>query len=385
MKILFIAFPNSIHTARWISQLMETDWDIHLFSSNESLRTHTILKNLICKSKIKYHRLNAWNLIIGQLCKYKIFPYKYYHGRYNELIEVIVKIQPDIIHSFELQHAGYMTLEVKKRMNEPFPTWIATVWGGDIDYFRKFEDHRKRIVDLLANCNYYSCECFRDVELAIKYGFKGVVLPVFPVTGGFDLNSIKALSYNGKTSDRKLIMLKGYHGWAGRALIGLKALENCHELLRDYTIITYLTDKIVKKEVRKVIKRTRLNIKVIREKTHEGILRRHGQARISIGLSITDGISISFLEAFVMGSFPIQSWTSCANEWITDGETGFLVPPDDLPAITKALRTALENNNLVDQASEKNALIAKQRLDKKSLADKTISLYKAISKNKHSG
>ncbi len=58
--------------------------------------------------------------------------------------------------------------------------------------------------------------------------------------------------------------------------------------------------------------------------SHHDILQKHGQARISIGLSIGDAISTSLLEAIVMGSFPIQSWTSCADEWIVDGKTGIL-------------------------------------------------------------
>ena len=31
--ILLVAMPNSIHTARWIKQFKDQNWDIHLFSS----------------------------------------------------------------------------------------------------------------------------------------------------------------------------------------------------------------------------------------------------------------------------------------------------------------------------------------------------------------
>ena len=30
-----------------------------------------------------------------------------------------------------------------------------------------------------------------------------------------------------------------------------------------------------------------------------------------------------------MGSFPIQSDTACADEWIEDGVSGLIVPPED--------------------------------------------------------
>jgi len=47
---------------------------------------------------------------------------------------------------------------------------------------------------------------------------------------------------------------------------------------------------------------------------YEEILWLHGLARSSIGLRIGDEIPLSFLEAMIMGSFPIQSHTSCAAE-----------------------------------------------------------------------
>lgn len=35
-RILFIAFPYSIHSVRWISQLNDTGWDVYLFASQRS-------------------------------------------------------------------------------------------------------------------------------------------------------------------------------------------------------------------------------------------------------------------------------------------------------------------------------------------------------------
>mgnify|MGYP001314430238 FL=1 len=45
MRVLFIAMSNSIHTSRWLSQLEDLDWDIHLFPS-ESYPLHSDLNNL---------------------------------------------------------------------------------------------------------------------------------------------------------------------------------------------------------------------------------------------------------------------------------------------------------------------------------------------------
>lgn len=104
----------------------------------------------------------------------------------------------------------------------------------------------------------------------------------------------------------------------------------------------------------------------------------HAQARISIGLSISDGISTSFLEALAMGSFPIQSCTACAAEWIEHGVSGMIVPPEDPDIIEMALRTALEDDALVDRASEINWRTALARLDGSLLKQKISLMYSQI-------
>jgi glycosyltransferase involved in cell wall biosynthesis len=81
---------------------------------------------------------------------------------------------------------------------------------------------------------------------------------------------------------------------------------------------------------------------------------------MSIAISIADGISTSLLEAMAMGSFPIQSSTACASEWIEDGKGGFIVEPDDPESIANHIERALRDDALVDTAAEINM----QRLQK---------------------
>ena len=34
--ILLVAMLDSIHTAKWVAQLHEQDWDVHLFNKNST-------------------------------------------------------------------------------------------------------------------------------------------------------------------------------------------------------------------------------------------------------------------------------------------------------------------------------------------------------------
>lgn len=394
IRILFVAMSESIHTARWIGQIADQGWDIHLIPCDYRAPVHPELKNITVHRVVYGDKLdNSSNVKMhGFYLPLKIKGFKaasalqlgikaglpgYIARKPAKLIQ---KLNPDIVHSLEFQHAGYLTLEAKKQLSGKFPKWIASNWGSDIYLFGRMTEHVPRIKEVLANCDYYDCECLRDIKLARDFGFKGEILPVIPNTGGFDIEQISNLR-KGKPSERRLIMLKGYQHWAGRALVGLRALERCSDILGGYTIAIYnVFEEDIKIAAELFSNATNVPVKIIpgHGATHAELLALHGQARVSIGLSISDGISTSFLEAIAMGSFPIQSGTSCANEWIEDGVSGILVPPEDPEIIERAVRKALSDDDLIDTAAEKNWTTVVERLDFKDLKQKTIDLYSKI-------
>jgi hypothetical protein len=390
MKLLVIAMSQSIHTARWLSQIAGQGWDVHLYPSIDTGSEHpdihgvTVHHSFYCGrgDAVKRFGISLHSALLTRFVR-KAAALLYPQFRASQLRRIINRIKPDIVHSMEIQHAGYLALEVKKDFEQKFPPWIVTNWGSDLYYFAKMSEHEPRIRAVLASCDYYSCECRRDVHLAEDLGLKSRVLPVFPNSGGFDLEKAAQLKQRGQTSQRRLIMLKGYQGWAGRALVALKALERCAGVLEGYTVAVYLGfSKEVKRAAELFSQSTGIPVEMIPEVPHDEILRMHGQARISIGLSISDAISTSFLEALVMGSFPIQSWTACADEWINDGKTGILVHPEDPEMVEKAIRRALSDDTLVDRAAEENWKTALERLDYLKVKQQAIDLYKIVARER---
>jgi len=127
---------------------------------------------------------------------------------------------------------------------------------------------------------------------------------------------------------------------------------------------------------------TGIPIKIVSNTTYGEILNLYGQARVYIGLSTADGISTSLLEAMAMGAFPIQSNTACANEWVIDNETAFLVHPDDSGDVAKALRQAVLNDTLVDRAAKINMQTVDDHLDEKVIEGKVAAIYEDIIRSK---
>lgn len=387
MKILIVAMAESIHTARWISQLAGQGFEIHLFSSAGSVFVHPALENVTVYTGFHLPNKKAKNIVIKgrairskylaillQLLSDKLFP-----GSTKRRLEKLVKeLKPDVIHSLEIQHAGYLVEEVKNGFEGQFPKWIVTNWGSDIYYFGRFPEHEKRIGAVLKSCDLYSCECQRDVALARVYGFGGKVLPIFPNAGGLDLEKIDDYKSGVKVSSRKVIAVKGYQTWAGRALTAVKALELCADVLHDYKIIFYsvIPRTGVRDAINKAKQRYSLDIEVMNYNSfHEDILRLHGRSRLSIGLSISDGLSTSFLETIAMGSLPIQSSTACVDEWVTDGESAFLVAPEDPEEVATAIRRAISDDKLVDNAALINKKIVMRRLNAELLKNEAVNYY----------
>jgi hypothetical protein len=278
----------------------------------------------------------------------------------------------------EFQHSAYLTIGAKKLLLSPFPRWIATNWGSDIYLYGRLAAHTARIQEVLANCDFYSAECQRDVDLALQMGFRGKVLPVLPNGGGYDLEKAITLRQKGPTSKRNVIALKGYQTWAGRALFGLYALRLCADQLSGYEVVVFSAGEDVRIAAELFANETGTKVTIVPQTSHEEILKIHGRARISIGLSIGDAISTSLLEAMIMGSFPIQSGTACANEWIVDGKSGFIVPPEDPDRIAEALRKALNDDFLVNSAADINEQTARRRLDRSSIKQQVVRIYQEI-------
>src|SRR5262249_11962200 len=112
--------------------------------------------------------------------------------------------------------------------------------------------------------------------------------------------------------------------------------------------------------------------------THDQILEWYSKARIYLGISISDAISTSALEAMALGAFPIQTNTSCCDEWFEDGKGGFLIPPDNFELICARFAEALSNDPLVANAAVVNWQTVTSRLDATKLAPLVRDFYDRV-------
>lgn len=374
---------DSIHVARWIAQLAGLGWDLHLFperatSPHPNLAGVTVWgwsplvrqdlgRDLAVRNPLPTRQRLAASL--GRPV-----------SRAAVLANLIRRLRPEVVHTLEFQHAGYLAVEAWNRLGVGRrPVWIASNYGSDIHLFGRLAEHRPKIRALLERADVHHCECARDLAHGRRHGFGGIDADLVPMGGGWDLDAAAVFRTQGRTSKRRTIALKAYEGWAGRAGVALEALRRCGDLLPGYTLELYRCDDEMLARAQLLGQETGLEVRrqsgIYGEAAYEEILALHGRARISIGLSIADAISTSLLETMIMGSFPIQSDTGCGDEWVASGTNGILVPAEDPAAVAAAIRTALTDDGMVDGAATLNAAIARERLAYPVVRNKARGIY----------
>ena len=391
-RILFVARPYSIHTARWINQVADQGWDLHLFPSSEAplhpdfrnLTTYFIQKDPSVRLDASVRARVLWPMSRGGHTLQRLAQRvpSAWSDRSQWLARVIRRVKPDVIHALEFQEAGYLIARTKPLFApKEFPPLVVSNWGSDIYLYGPLPNHAKEIKSVLASADYYAAECHRDVDLARDYGFNGEAWPVLPAAGGFDILNMRQYAEPGPTSARKIISLKGYQHWAGRGLVGLRALELSADVLRakGFSVAVYsIHNPDVRLAVQRAEARTGIRFEMIPAETRADVLKIQGHSRVSIGLSISDGLSTSALEALIMGAFPIQSDTSCLCELVKCGEGCLAVPAEDPVPVADAIMRAATDDRLVDKAAEINQRIALQHLSEEVVKPKVISLYQQI-------
>jgi hypothetical protein len=234
----------------------------------------------------------------------------------------------DFVHALEIQGAGYLLTDALQGKSDNNSKIIVTNWGSDIYFFEKERLHKTRIQATLKIADLYSAECYRDYELALKNGFMGKFLPTNPNAGGF---SEEVLQKNVKScSDRNLIIAKCYGGLFGLGELIIQAIDEFMSINNTLSVFFYSVTADLEQKVESLMDKypSRINFSTVRNKLSIlDMYEKFSNAKIYIGASRSDGISTSFLEALVLGAYPIQTNTS-SKYWILRN-VALLLQPDD--------------------------------------------------------
>jgi glycosyltransferase involved in cell wall biosynthesis len=84
------------------------------------------------------------------------------------------------------------------------------------------------------------------------------------------------------------------------------------------------------------------------------------------------------IEAMSQGAIPIQSDTSCANEWIRSGQDGFLVGFEDWQSVAKGLNQIINKEDFVSDARTRNYQTIREKYDANRLSEIANGYYQML-------
>lgn len=371
---------DSPHLARWLDQFTNQPIDFLVFPSTPNRKLHVKLRQLVDDagptatfSTPRWASSLSLPLTMLDLA---------FFGRLRKtlLIRSIRSFQPDLIHALELQHGGYLAQESIQAVGAKVPFFV-TNWGSDLYWFGQFRRHRTRLTRLLQNCDYYSAECDRDVRIAIEFGYSGRFHQTAPNSGGIDLDETRQIFERIPTSSRRLILIKGYTNFVGRAHLLLKELPKFSSEFKNHQIVVYSATtraRLMVLMLRRTGKLTQISAIRKRRLSEKEMLELFGQAVAYVGFSLSDGVSTSMLEAMAAGCLPLQTSTACIDEWGRRGASIIALDPNDPRGAIEKLILALRQGDSNNTAAQQNRAVIEQFAGRKQVRAINQSVYAQI-------
>lgn len=374
--ILLVGMIDSPHFVKWL-QTTKQEFSGHKIVVFPSDRPRFREKRILLLNKNSCRKFIVFRLIPFEKLNFaayflldSLFGIRW---RSYFLARLILKYKPRVIHFHEMQHGAYIYNYISN-YNKIFSLSrkIISTWGSDLTLYSWDSKHIPQIKACLSWADVVTAEREEELFNARKLGFKGDFRAPVYITIGQSLSEFKDQI---KPSARKKILVKGHQSDTGRALNVLEAISQLSCQLKDFQILVYSAPTPVQIQVEILRNKHNMNIQVLPKVSHVEMCNLFYQARLSISVAVSDGLPGVLVEAMQAGAFPIQSSNSAGKNFIVNGENGFLVDPWNIESIMDSIVLAINDNSLVDKASDLNKKILKKKYDLKDGTQKLRELY----------
>ncbi len=304
MKLCFIADATTVHTKRWVEYFSSTGHEVHLITYESP------------EEPIP----GVYLYVVGSMFKnlYLAFPF-----RHLKIMRLVKKIKPDIVHAHFITKFGFHGALLG------FHPLVMSAWGSDVLviprnskllwYFTKFS---LRKADLI-----YAVSKDMETKIVSSFGIPNNCVKVVPF--GVDMTLFHPKSSLSDKQDGKTTVFSN---------------RNFLEVYNIETLINAIPLVIEKNEnirfvikgsgpLERSLKELASSLNVDEYVTFVGWTEYHDMPKylhncdIYVSTAISDGTPVSVLEAMACGKTCIVTDVGGVGEWIEDGVSGCLVPP----------------------------------------------------------
>ena len=352
MKILYLSSANESlgnHHHKFLQALVNAKYDVHLVS---------------------YHPLPvAQNIIDIDGLNIYHYPPKFikealFFNRVLHFKKVLRKIKPDILHSGNVLNISFLAA-----LSGFHPLLVMPNGSDVLIYPKKYKSVRLINNYVFSKTDWVTCDAeYVKKRIVIDYKYNSNKITVFP--WGIELDIFKE-SHIENSLRKKL-------GWEDKiVLISNRHFEPVYDhktlveafklaLVKNSDLRLLLVgDGKVREDIRELINEYGLGkyIYLTGRISREEMAHRLNEADVYITTSISDGTSVSLLEAFACKKPVIVSDIPCNREWIKDGENGFLAKVGDIQMFSKHIVNLGSDKTLQSKMGKFNGDLAKEKAD----------------------
>lgn len=278
---------------------------------------------------------------------------------YKKLKQVILDEKADVIHVHQVNRLAYATARICRKNGLKY---IVTAWGTDVLVMPNRNALYRHLVKYVLQNSFCATADSGEMIKAINKLVSGVQSAlVF-----FGIQPIQQL-------EKENII------YSNRSLYALYNIKGVIDLFKEF----YLTHQEWKliiagrgdefESLKKRVQDFDLTgaVEFVGWQAVEQNNAWYGKARIYISIPVSDGTSVSLLEAMSAGCIPVVSDLPVSHEWITDNENGIITNFKDNP-----LERALKLDE--PAVAIKNSQIIKEKATAEIASDAFISLYRSM-------
>jgi len=398
MRLAIIADLRVEHTRRWLKQLENCQHDVLVLSTypypvkSKSIKIHILPgifrpgDSFVKSSETKDEALSWKQKLLSVLLRLEIdiwFRPLWHRLSVLDILwqslaarAILGRFKPDIVQAFRTQNEGYIA-----SFTGIHPV-VLFIWGQDFSLFAKnYKIHQWLTRKTLRWMDGLLADCQRDIKLARELGFSAFKPTlVLPGNGGVDLARYSA-GRPAYERSRLIVYPRGFSPYLrfDNLLVALKGLLENPQFM-DVRMILLMPPSLIERTRKKVesygLPLIHVEIKPFTDQASWSHLLR--ETLLIVSPSVSDGTPNSMLEAMACGALPVMGRLNSIEEWIKDGQNGFLFDSEQPDEIEAALCSALSNRELCENAQMINRKIIEDRANVENALPQLFDFYHTV-------
>lgn len=346
LKVLYVTSKGGIHDYRFLKKLIE-DYKVLLLH----YEADSLIDEIKSLKKLE---------IISKKPFLKSFPLL---SEYNHFKKICREFKPDIVHTGYIWQVGILAAFLN------FHPHLSMPWGSDI----MIEPGKSFLIRFLTRkvlnqCDHIQCDAyFVKQKIAADFKIPEDKITVFP--WGIDLKIFRKLGKKEcrdklKIDKDKFIVIFSRHL---EPVYGINYLLNGFKKFinsKDNVILLIIADGKLRNETEKFISSNGLTdkIRLIGRIPNDLLPVYLNASDVYVSPSLSDGTSLSLLEAMACGLGLVVTELPAIKEWVSD-KNGISVPVQNSDAISAALQRYYEDSRLIKEHGQRSISLAGERAD----------------------